>query len=75
MDDVPQGGAGGVPGHHPDQHSDHHGHAGSGPARPDDHRDSPTPTVKTVRAGTPVAEQAPRPEGEADEETDTPAGA
>ncbi|MEV6206215.1 hypothetical protein [Kitasatospora sp. NPDC051914] len=40
MDDIPQGGAGGVPGQHDDEQ--------------DDRR---TPTVKTVRAGTPVAEQ------------------
>ncbi len=46
MDDIPQGGSGGVPGHH-DGESD------------DDRRgpDEGAQPVKTVRAGAPVAEQ------------------
>ncbi|MCU7826811.1 hypothetical protein [Kitasatospora sp. DSM 101779] len=50
MEDIPQGGAGGVPGHHGDEPREHHH---------DDQDDRRTPTVKTVRAGTPVAEQEP----------------
>ncbi|MQS16845.1 hypothetical protein F7Q99_32830 [Streptomyces kaniharaensis] len=48
-DDTPQGGAGGVPLHH---NGEPHG--------PHEHPEPPerrTDTVKTVRAGTPVAEQ------------------
>lgn len=57
MDDTPQGGAGGVPLHHDEPHHDEphhedgaHGRRGTG--------DAPE-TVRTVRAGTPVAEQQP----------------
>ncbi|MFI6847730.1 hypothetical protein OG535_29770 [Kitasatospora sp. NBC_00085] len=47
MDDIPQGGAGGVPGHHDDT-----GDRGS-----PDQQDRRDRQVKTVRAGEPVAEQ------------------
>ncbi|GAA2823116.1 hypothetical protein RMN57_02025 [Kitasatospora sp. CM 4170] len=50
MDDTPQGGAGGVP-HRPDDEPEHHG----------EHETRPGGTVKTVRAGTPVAEQRAEP--------------
>ncbi|MGW6912991.1 hypothetical protein ACWGB8_04065 [Kitasatospora sp. NPDC054939] len=69
MDDTPQGGAGGVPLHHDEDHSTPHGGrpapgkaepADAGPAgaqKQADDRDSDTGTVPTVRGGKPVAEQ------------------
>ncbi|WP_371502940.1 hypothetical protein OG871_37415 [Kitasatospora sp. NBC_00374] len=47
MDDIPQGGSGGVPGQHDSDFDDRQEHRSPEP----DHQ------VKTVRAGAPVAEQ------------------
>ncbi|MFD9591232.1 hypothetical protein ACFWA9_00515 [Kitasatospora sp. NPDC059973] len=55
MDDIPQGGSGGVPGHHHDDP----GHPGTpdSPATPGGPSDGRGREAKTVRAGQPVAEQ------------------
>ncbi|MFD0526639.1 hypothetical protein ACFQ1I_04230 [Kitasatospora arboriphila] len=69
MEDIPQGGAGGVPGHHADEHHGDRNDRGDRDER-GDRDDRRTPTVKTVRAGTPVAEQ--EPEGQQTEDEDPP---
>ncbi|MFB9367780.1 hypothetical protein ACWCYY_37645 [Kitasatospora sp. NPDC001664] len=54
MDDTPQGGAGGAPGRHQEPDPDR-----AAATKKHDHaQEAPESTVKTVRAGAPVAEQS-----------------
>ncbi|MCG6494236.1 hypothetical protein [Kitasatospora sp. A2-31] len=71
MDDTPQGGAGGVP-HRPDEPPEHHDEQHD--EQHDEHRAPPGGTVKTVRAGTPVAEQRAEPADEEPADRDDPGG-